>query len=183
MNHLAAAASRPMGHGGFRHGRVPWKFRGRVEAGSREPAGASKRGDEVERVWAAWALGLRFGAQIVPELRDALRRCPFRGTQRHFIVVLAGLGERLFLYNLAMKDPDPFVRTTACRYLVRVAWPDNDIARRVLHDRLFNDPSPDVRVSILQEGGDILTSLGPVQRDRLLSDADHDIRRQAHLLF
>ena len=142
-----------------------------------------KRGDEVERVWAAWSLGLRFGAQIVPELRDALRRCPFRGTRRHFIVVLAGLGERLFLYDLAMKDPDPFVRTMACRYLARMTRPDNDIARRVLHDRLFNDPSPDVRVSILQEGGDILTSLGPVQRDRLLSDADHDVRRQAHLLF
>ena len=98
-------------------------------------------------------------------------------------MVLAGPDERLFLCDLVLKDPDPFVRTTACRYLVRVARPDNDIARRVLLDRLFNDPYPDVRVSILQEGGDILTSPGSVQRDRLLSDADHDVMRQARLLF
>jgi len=40
-----------------------------------------------------------------------------------------------------------------------------------------------VRLSILQEAGDILTSLDPAQWDRLLRDADRDVRRQSRRLF
>ncbi len=139
-------------------------------------------GDGVERVWAAWALGLRLGTQAVPALRDALRRCPFPGTRRHLLIVLAGFGERSILRGFASGDEDPDVRMTACRYLARIA-PGDDAVRRFILERLFKDPSPDVRLSILEEGGDILTSLGPDERARLMADPDESVRDRARLLF
>lgn len=139
-------------------------------------------GDEVERVWAAWALGLRLGTQAVPELRDSLRQCPFPGTRRHLLVVLAGFGERSTLCGVASGDADPYVRTTACRYLARIAQND-DAVRRVLLERLFKDPSPDVRLAILEEGGGILASLGPDERARIMADPDESVRNRARLLL
>lgn len=69
-------------------------------------------GDEVEQVWASWALGLKLGAHIIPELVECLKTCRFPGTRRHFLVVLAGLGERETLEKYAVSDPAPLARAT-----------------------------------------------------------------------
>lgn len=108
-------------------------------------------GDEVEQVWAAWALGLKLGAHITPELVECLKTCRFPGTRRHFLVVLAGLGERETLEKYAVNDPAPLVRATACRYLARTAEPGNMRIGRFLLERLWEDASPEVREAILEE--------------------------------
>ena len=108
-------------------------------------------GDEVEQVWAAWALGLKLGAHIIPELVECLKTCRFPGTRRHFLVVLAGLGERETLEKYAVSDPAPLVRATACRYLARTAEPGNMRVERLLLERLREDTFPEVREALLEE--------------------------------
>ena len=110
-------------------------------------------GDEVEQVWASWALGLKLGAHIIPELVECLKTCRFPGTRRHFLVVLAGLGERETLEKYAVSDPAPLVRATACRYLARTAEPGDALTERFLFERLREDAAPEVREAILEELG------------------------------
>jgi hypothetical protein len=108
-------------------------------------------GDEVERVWAAWALGLRLGDRIIPELLASLETSPVPGTRRHLLVVLAGLGERKALERSAVRDPAPLVRETACRYLARTAQAGDHRVEQILLDRLRSDASAEVRSAILEE--------------------------------
>ncbi len=78
------------------------------------------RGDAVEQVWAAWALGLARGNAAAPLIRDGLGCADHPGTRRHLAVVLAGFGDRKVLDTLARLDPDEAVRATASSLLVRI---------------------------------------------------------------
>lgn len=111
-----------------------------------------KEGDPPERVWAAWALGVRRGAGFVPDLATTLAVEPSAGARRHLAVVLGGYGERWLLTVLATGDPDPGVRETACRALARLASAatasDDEIFETLL-GRLLNDV-PTVRAAVVE---------------------------------
>jgi len=113
----------------------------------------------VERVWAAWSLALEFGSQVIPELRYCLKVSPVSGTRRHLIVVLAGLDARPTLKRYALEDSHGMVRSTSAQYLIRTSA--GSITPALLN-RMLNDPSPTVRMSVLQEMDDL--------RDHLSSD-------------
>lgn len=132
-------------------------------------------GDTVERVWAAWALGLKLKTEIMPELLRSLKKSPAPGTRRHLIVVLVGLGERSFLETLAVQDPDEYVRATVCRYLIRVAQPGDRKILQILVNRLLEDKSPVVRLTILQERKGAPT-LRRKHLQRLAEDPDPEVR-------
>jgi hypothetical protein len=106
-------------------------------------------GEPVERVWAAWALGLRLGGRAVGPLRTAVDADPDPGTRRHLVVALAGFGERGAVATLAAADPDPWVRATACQYLERLAAADVTLWPLVL--ARFGDPAPVVRETLVQQ--------------------------------
>ncbi len=106
-------------------------------------------GTERERVWAAWALGLRLGTQARPDLARASRREPDPGARRHLAVLLAGYRDLDLLAVMARHDPDGYVRASACQYLATVA-PDSPAVRALLRERLAADTFPPVRSTILQ---------------------------------
>ena len=93
-------------------------------------------GEPPERVWAAWALGLRHDVAFAHDLRASAAEEPDPGVRRHLIVILAGAGEERSLLTLAIHDPDERVRATALQYLARLAGPDdaevNDLLARTL---------------------------------------------------
>lgn len=138
-----------------------------------------QNGDSVERVWAAWILGLKFGAQIIPELQMSLQTSPSSGTRRQFVVILAGLGDRFTVEDLAHYDPDEFVRATACQYLLMTALPHDARLASFLLERLSLDQSPLVRLAILQNRRKGLPPLRNEHLRRLERDWDADVRRAA----
>lgn len=81
-------------------------------------------GNAQERVWAAWALGLRLGGAFTTEATAQSRREPDPGVRRHLVVLLAGLQEGTAIRTIAANDPDPYVRATAHRYAVQTIGSD-----------------------------------------------------------
>ncbi|MEM9460220.1 MAG: hypothetical protein AAGF11_38960 [Myxococcota bacterium] len=81
--------------------------------------------DAPVRIHAAWQLGLRLGAEVLPDLVSRLDTEPSVGVRRHLLVVLAGQGERRVLAHFAQFDPDPLVQATAAGLLARLAEPDD----------------------------------------------------------
>ncbi|RMD52590.1 MAG: HEAT repeat domain-containing protein [Nitrospirae bacterium] len=79
-----------------------------------------KYGDCVEKIWAAWSIGLKLGKDAVPDLIACLYECPTPGTRRHIIVILAGFGQYDVVKEFAYNDPDEYVRLTAREYLERI---------------------------------------------------------------
>jgi len=138
-----------------------------------------QNGDSVERVWAAWALGLKFGSQIIPDLQMSLQTSPSSGTRRQFVVILAGLGDRFTVEDLARYDPDEFVRATACQYLLKTAQPRDGRLASLLLERLSLDPSPLVRLAVLQNRREGLPPLRTQHLRALEHDPDPDVRGSA----
>ena len=103
-------------------------------------------GEPVERVHAAWALGLAIGADVVPAARAQTEREPDAGVRRHLTVVLAGFGEWAVVEALAAADPDPYVRASAVTCLGRGG-------REASLWRALADPSPVVRETCIQVYG------------------------------
>jgi len=105
-------------------------------------------GDEVEQVWAAWALGLKLGARITPSLSNVWRLPDSPEPAATFWwssqVLVRGARWR----NTLVSDPAPLVRATACRYLARTAEPGDARTERFLFERLREDTSPEVREAI-----------------------------------
>jgi HEAT repeats len=93
-------------------------------------------GEPPERVWAAWALGLRHDVTFAHDLRATAAEEPDPGVRRHLIVILAGAGQKRSVQTLAIHDPDERVRATALQYVARLAAPDefeaNDLLARTL---------------------------------------------------
>lgn len=102
-------------------------------------------GEAPERVRAAWALALRLGGSIRPELVQGSLTEPHAGVRRHLVVVLAGYQERAVLATLARQDAEAEVRAVACQYLAMLGRPEDTDSWRVLHERLEEDASDEVR--------------------------------------
>jgi hypothetical protein len=138
-----------------------------------------QHGDPVERVWAAWAMGVTLGRESTPELMVGLQESPAAGTRRHLLVVLAGLGEREVLRVFAQDDPDDFVRATACRYLIRISGTSENSVDQFLQERLLRDPSPIARQAILTEAPMGLPFVRLEDLALLARDANLDVRQAA----
>jgi hypothetical protein len=102
-------------------------------------------GEAPERVRAAWALALRLGGTIRPDLVQGSLTEPDPGVRRHLVVVLAGYQERPVLATLARQDFDEAVRAVACQYLAMISRPEDAESWRVLDERLEADVSSEVR--------------------------------------
>ncbi len=102
-------------------------------------------GEPPERVRAAWALALRLGTTIRPDLVQGSLTEPDPGVRRHLVVVLAGYQERAVLATLARQDDDEAVRAVACQYLAMISRPEDTESWRLLHERLEEDASAEVR--------------------------------------
>jgi hypothetical protein len=107
------------------------------------------QGTPLERIWAAWALGLKLGSSCAPSLITATQESLSPDVRCHFIVILAGAGERSILETLAIHDPDEDVRDTACLYLIQ-AMPHDQALQSFLIERLTVDQSQVVRHHIIQ---------------------------------
>ncbi len=138
-----------------------------------------QKGDEVERVWAAWALGVAQGAQIVPELISSLHESPAPGTRRTLLVILAGFGDQEILRTLAQFDPDEYVRATACQYLIRIDPNADTVTDPLVRERLLDDPSAIVRQAILAERSSALPVFQFEDLARLANDSDVEVRQLA----
>lgn len=138
-----------------------------------------QQGDAVERVWAAWALGIALGAQSTPELISGLHESPASGTRRNLLVILAGFGEREVLHAFAQVDPDEYVRATACQYLIRIDPNAGLTIDPFIRDRLLSDPSAIVRQAILAERAMSLPVFQFEDLARLANDNDVEVRRLA----
>jgi HEAT repeat protein len=141
-----------------------------------------QNGDSVERVWAAWALGLKFGSQIIPDLQMSLQANPSSGTRRQFVVILAGLGDPFTVEDLARYDPDEFVRATACQYLLKTAQTRESRLGRFLLERLSLDASALVRLAILENRRKDLPPIRSQHLRALEHDPDPHVRGAAALI-
>lgn len=94
-------------------------------------------GGPIERLWAAWTLGLR-GGRGGP--RTPLGE-PEPRARRRFVLVLYELGETAAVMALAKDDPDGGVRARACRHLVRLAQRDPTLWPVAGHGLLDEDPA------------------------------------------
>jgi len=140
-------------------------------------------GDAQERVWAAWALALELGADSLALLQEAVQASPTPGTRRHLVVVLAGLGERKALSVFAESDPDPYVRATACQYLMRT-WSEDDLqAAELIRQRLLTDSAADVKETILKAATSVLPPATLPELAGLTSNRALEVRRLAFELI
>lgn len=136
-----------------------------------------QHGDAVERVWAAWALGVTLGTQSMPDLLISLQESPEPGTRRHLLVVLAGLGEQSVLRIFAQDDPDDYVRATACQYLIRIGQSTDISIQQFVRERVLHDSSPIVRLSILGEVPLKSPTLLFDDLTQLIHDPDPEVRQ------
>jgi hypothetical protein len=137
-----------------------------------------QQGDAVERVWAAWALGISLGVQSIPDLLSSLHDSPAPGTRRHVLVVLAGLGERDVLRIFAQDDPDDYVRATACQYLLRIRHQTDHATQQFVRERLLHDSSAIVRQTIVGEVS-VFAALHSSDLVQLAHDPDSEVRQVA----
>ena len=131
------------------------------------------RGDPIEKVWAAWTLALR--ADGAAAVRAAATTAPEPGVRRHMIVVLVGLGEIDAAVALSRSDPEPAVRATACRYLVRLAPARPELREPGLAG--LSDPSPHVREAVVEELGPYAPTPAISTALALAEDPSTDVRR------
>jgi hypothetical protein len=136
-------------------------------------------GEPVERVWAAWALGLQLGKGADPDLIASLGHSPHPGTRRHLVVILARHGEQAILRILALDDPDDYVRATACEYVIRTNSPADQTVQQFIRERLLADPSPAVRLAILRTSPPGYPALLFDDLALLSTDPDPDVRLSA----
>lgn len=140
--------------------------------------------DGLQRIWAAWSLGMQLGRHGASELRQGLEICSEPGVRRQFLVVLAGLGDRDVVSVVARDDPDPFVRATACRHLSFISTGADTATGEFLRERFIVDQDPGVRLAILQSGRPEFLRIPAPLLLALVSSADHDLAACAgeHLL-
>jgi HEAT repeat protein len=106
-------------------------------------------GAPEEQVWAAWALGLQLREQSKPDLLAALDQADQAGVRQHVVIILAGLGERSLLENLAEQEVDDAVRATASQYLLQTGSTTDQQRMRPFVKALLHDPSSKVRRALL----------------------------------
>ena len=140
--------------------------------------------DGSERIWAAWALGTWLGKQGTSTLIESLENSLEPGVRRQLLVILAGLGEQLILRVYAQDDSDPFVRATACQYLIQTSFSTDSTIHQFLCDRLFQDHAPVVQQAILKSAQPEYLKLPLATLLTLESNSDDEISHLAteHLL-
>ena len=109
------------------------------------------RGDQTERVWAAWVLGLRAAGATRGDLLDRFEGEPTRGVRQHLIVVLAGINAVEPIAAIAIRDPSPEVRETACRLAARLVGPEREAIAESLARRFVDEPSIEVKAALIAE--------------------------------
>lgn len=141
-------------------------------------------GDPVERLWAAWALGITQGAGTLPDLNIRLHEEPEPGIRRHLLVVFAGQGENTILRVFAQDDPDAYVRATACQYLIRINPEMDDALHDFIRLRLLSDSAHVVRRTILTDLPVNFPALRFEDITNLVNDEDIQVRKLTvdHLL-
>jgi hypothetical protein len=132
-------------------------------------------GTPVEKLWAAWSLGLKSDETLHSQLLMEIREDPAPGLRSKFAIMLAGMGERSILEVLAAYDMDEFVRETACRYLLQAFDHDQQL-QDFMVDRLFTDEAPLVRKLILLNAINDFPGLDRDHIEQLLVDKDDEIQ-------
>jgi hypothetical protein len=137
-------------------------------------------GDEPERVWAAWALGLRRGdGPTTALLRRAATDEPSAGVRAHLAIMLIANGERAAALGLARRDPAPEVRASAWRCLARMAAPEDRELNELLVHTLATEQATEVRLALVDG---MRADAPPALESRalaLLDDADATLRSVA----
>ena len=150
----------------------------------------SKHGDPAERVWAAWARGLRMGVQFSNDALARLDTEPNSGIRRHLIVMLAGFwaeqntasskttteseGIQSIIEAMARFDPDERVRATAWVNWIQVCGLSITQVRQG-----FEDSSATVRLVILEAFTGRCLREDSSTLNTLFHDPDPRIRRAA----
>ena len=138
-----------------------------------------RAGDGPERVWAAWTLGLREGAEAVPALVDTVGVSPDPGVRASLAVILAGHGRRDILEVLAVDDPDADVRASACRHLAGISLPQDPAVREFLEAKFQGDDAAPVWIVLLDLVNGDLLSIAPKELRKGLASQDVRVRRRA----
>jgi hypothetical protein len=136
-------------------------------------------GDDPERVWAAWALGMRKRPDMASLIHHAAAEEPSAGVRAHLALMLVAHGEIDAAAALARFDPDAVVRAAACRNLARVAAPENALLHALLAERLRDDRSADVRIAIMDAMRDDSPELLLARCTDLLSATEEEVRAAA----
>ena len=131
-------------------------------------------GDPSERIWAAWALGLRDRREQRWLAHRALVD-PTPGVRRHLAVVLAGFLRRTELWHLT-SDRDAQVRATALHWMCRISPPDDMVAWDRIMPRLVTEPGL-VRAAIIRGLPLSLPTAVDALWPNSIDDPDPDVRQ------
>ncbi|MBN1427656.1 MAG: HEAT repeat domain-containing protein [Anaerolineae bacterium] len=142
-----------------------------------------QQGDPSERVWAAWSLGLEFGASLNPDLIQSLNQAPHPGTRRHLVIILAGHGEKALVTTIAKHDPDEIVRATACQYLIQTAATKDAELENLLKEILASEKHPSVHKVVLDNASNGFPKLADKELVPLTKSSDLAVRRLAVALL
>ncbi len=107
-------------------------------------------GSPQERIWAAWAVGLKLCTPTVDNfivLARDIESTPSK--RRRLIRMLADRGERTLLEVLARHDPEQTIRLLACHYLIQSPVYDEQLQNLLLEILLY-DNSSIVRYKIIK---------------------------------
>jgi len=133
-------------------------------------------GDEPERVWAAWVIGLRHQPDAAALLAGSAASEPSPGVRAHLTILLMSYGERAAVVTIARSDPAAIVRASAYRCLARVAAPnDRELVDLLVHGLGTEDA--DLRAAIVDG---LRTDAPSILRERALlqlGDGDLELRR------
>lgn len=139
----------------------------------------SRDGDAQERVWSAWALGVRAGQEYREALLSAFIDEHDEGVRRHLLIVLVGLGEQQTLRHATARASSPLVRATATALLARCSEPNDATNYDLIVGRSI-DPAWHVRYAV----ADALRTDAPVAVVRavagLLFDPDAVVQARMH---
>jgi hypothetical protein len=136
-------------------------------------------GDSPERLWAAWALALRRGRSALPTLVSLPNDALTEGLKRQLLVVLAGLGARDLLREIAVADPSTNVRATALANYIRTSGPDDTVSTLEFALEYVDPCHPELVVTILLEHEASRINLPEPVLIACLSEQNVDIRQAA----
>lgn len=138
-------------------------------------------GEPQDRLRAAWALALRLGPHASSALRDLVGGDVGEGLRQQLIVVLAGLGERSVVLEIARHEPNERVRATATAYVIRTAPAGEDEQARSFAAGKLRDESAAVRLAALGEIGARRLTIDVDAVRPLLDASDFEEKRGAVL--
>lgn len=146
-----------------------------VAAGAEAQRKLLQSGDPSERVWAAWALGVRLGGESLSIINAAGE--PHAGVRRQLVVIVASLGPPEAVEVLATADPDADVRATAVDYVFRTANAESVARRRSLVESVLeNDRASQVITRVLRSFPRHWAGIAPNRLQGLLARGDVDVR-------